>query len=213
MRVTKYEHAALVVEEAGHTLVVDPGSFTRPLGDTAHVDAVVVTHAHPDHWTPVQLAALRAANPDVPIFGPAGVVEALAGENITATTITDGETVEVGAFTLLFAGTTHAVIHASIPVIDNTGVLVNGTLFYPGDAFTVPAFPVAVLAAPVGAPWLKISEAMDYITAVKPGTSFPVHDQTLSAAGFAMHADRLKAATEAVGGTAVVLQPGDSLDA
>jgi L-ascorbate metabolism protein UlaG (beta-lactamase superfamily) len=212
MRVTKFEHAALVVEEAGRSLVVDPGGFTRDLGDTTDVDAIVVTHAHPDHWTPAQLRSLLETNPGATIFGPAGVVAALADESIPATPIADGETVEVGPFTLLFAGTTHAEIHSSIPLIDNTGVLINGSLFYPGDAFTVPSFPVAVLATPVGAPWLKISEAMDYVAAVKPGTTFPVHEATLSAAGFGMHSDRLKAATEGAGGTAVILQPGESLE-
>lgn len=212
MRVTKYEHAALVVEEAGRRIVVDPGGFTRPLGDTTDVDAIVLTHAHPDHWTPAQVTALLTTNPDAVVLGPEGVVKALDAEGIAGRIIADGETVEVGPFTLRFAGTTHAEIHSSIPLIDNTGVLVNGSLFYPGDAFTVPTFPVAVLAAPVGAPWLKIGEAMDYIAAVKPGTTFPVHDQTLSEAGFGMHSDRLRSVTEAIGGTAVVLKPGESLE-
>lgn len=211
MRVTKFEHAALVVDESGRLLVIDPGSFTRPLDDLVGVDAIVVTHEHPDHWTPARLSALLAANPAARVFGPAGVVSALAAEGIPATAVVDGETVEAGRFTLLFAGSRHAVIHPSIPVIDNTGVLVNDSLFYPGDAFTVPAFPVSVLATPVGAPWLKISEVMDYVTAVTPKTTFPVHEQTLSPAGFAMHADRLRTATERIGGMAVVLQPGESL--
>lgn len=212
MRVTKFEHAALVVEEAGRRLVIDPGSFTRPLDDVTDVDAIVVTHEHPDHWTPAQLTGLLNANPDAALFGPSGFVEAAAAQGVTATSVSSGDTVEVGPFTLRFAGTTHAEIHSSIPLIDNTGVLVNDTLFYPGDAFTVPDFPVAVLAAPVGAPWLKIGEAMDYVSAVAPGKSFPVHEQTLSAAGFGMHADRLKVATEGAGGEALVLQPGDSAD-
>jgi len=212
MRVTKFEHAALVVEEDGSALVIDPGSFTRSLGDTPHVVAIVVTHAHADHWTPDQLLALRQTNPGAQIFGPAGVTAALAEAGIEATMVADGERITVGPFALAFAGTTHAQIHSSIPLIDNTGVLVNETLFYPGDALTVPSFPVAVLATPVGAPWLKIGEAMDYVEAVRPGTTFPVHEQTLSSAGFGMHADRLKAATEAAGGRAVTLQPGESLE-
>lgn len=212
MRVTKYEHAALVVDEAGRRLIIDPGSFTRSLADTTDVDAVVVTHAHADHWTPEQLKGILQTNPDAVVLGPSGVVAALSEESIEATTVADGDTVEVGPFTLHFAGTTHAVIHSTIPVIDNTGVLVNGSLFYPGDAFTVPTFPVEVLAAPVGAPWLKIGEAIDYVAEVKPARSFPVHEKTLSEPGFAMHADRIKAATESVSGTSVVLQPGESLD-
>ncbi|GAA4664889.1 MBL fold metallo-hydrolase [Frondihabitans cladoniiphilus] len=210
MKVTKYEHAALVVEESGRRLVVDPGSFTRSLGDIADVDAIVVTHEHADHWTPEQLSALLATNPGAKVFGNAGIAAALEG--FAVETVADGQTVEVGPFTLTFAGTTHATIHSTVTVPANTGVLVNAKLFYPGDAFFVPPFPVEVLAAPVGAPWLKIGDAMDYVLAVKAARSFPVHEQTLSEAGFAMHSSRLAAMAESFGGSGVVLQAGESLE-
>lgn len=212
MRVTKYEHAALVIDEGGRRLVIDPGGFTRPLGDLTDVDAIVVTHEHPDHWTASQLTALRDANPGVSVLGPSGFAAAAESAGVEVDTIADGDTVEVGPFTLRFAGTTHAVIHESIPLIDNTGVLVNGTLFHPGDSYTVPPFPVDVLAAPLGAPWLKIGEAMDYVAAVKPAKLFPIHEWTLSETGFGMHLDRLRAVVEASGGEAVALSPGDSLE-
>jgi probable F420-dependent oxidoreductase len=76
--------------------------------------------------------------------------------------------VTVGDFTLRFFGGTHAVIHSSIPTIENVGVLVNEELYYPGDSYAVPeGIEVDTLAAPLGAPWLKIGEAMDYVLAVK----------------------------------------------
>jgi L-ascorbate metabolism protein UlaG (beta-lactamase superfamily) len=212
MRVTKYEHAAQVVEESGRKLIIDPGGFTRLLADIAEVEAVVVTHEHPDHWTTEQLTALLATNHGIPIFAPTGAATAISAAGFSVKTIADGDTVEVGPFTLTFAGTTHATIHSSIPVIDNTGVLVNGSLFYPGDAFFVPDFPVDVLALPIGAPWLKISEAMDYVTAVKPARAYPVHERTISEIGFGMHTDRVSAMTAAIGARLIVLQPGESLD-
>ena len=104
------------------------------------VDAVVVTHEHADHWTPDQLAHLRETNPDAVLYGPQGVADAADGFEVHV--VTDGDTVEAGPFTLSFHGTRHAVIHESIPVIDNVGVLVDGSLFYPGDQFTVPDVPV-----------------------------------------------------------------------
>jgi hypothetical protein len=42
----------------------------------------------------------------------------------------------------------------------------------------------------VGAPWLKIGEAMDYMSAVKPRFAFPTHDAVLSDTG-KKFADRL----------------------
>lgn len=210
MRLTKLEHACLILEKNGRKLVVDPGSFTAPLIDLHDVDAVVVTHEHADHWTPDQLTHLLATNPDVTVYGPAGV--ATAAEGFDVHVVADGDTVEVGPFTLAFHGSRHAVIHESIPVIDNVGVLVDGSLFYPGDQFTVPPVPVDVLATPVGAPWLKVAEVIDYVAAVKPRLAFPTHEQTLSAPGLAMHFDRMKASAQSVGGDAVKLEAHESLD-
>ena len=51
------------------------------------------------------------------------------------------------------------------------------TLYYPGDSYAVPTGrAVPLLAAPVGAPWLKIGEAMDFVLAVRPARAFGTHD-------------------------------------
>lgn len=57
MRLTKLEHAAVLIEEDGARLVIDPGSFTRPVEGTADTVAVVLTHEHADHWTPGSCSA------------------------------------------------------------------------------------------------------------------------------------------------------------
>ena len=210
MRVTKLEHATLKIEHSGSVLVIDPGVFTTPLSDQGDVVAVVITHEHPDHWTPDQLTRLSTRNPEAVFFGPQGFADAAAEFPIQV--VAAGDTRQVGPFTLEFFGEKHAVIHESLPVPDNVGVLVNGTLFYPGDAFTLPGVEVDTLAVPAGAPWLKVGEAMDYVIAVAPKRAFPTHDMTLSVAGRGMHSDRLKASVESVDGEWFALDPGGTLD-
>lgn len=211
MRLTKYEHAGLLLEQDGQKLYVDPGSFTSPLTDTANAVAVVITHEHPDHWTPEQLNRVLELSPDAKIFGPEGVAAAAADFDITV--VHPGDTVEAGPFALRFFGGRHAVIHESIPVVDNVGVLINDTLYYAGDSFSVPeGVEVDVLAAPAGAPWMKIAETMDYVLAVKPKRAFPIHEMVLSRAGKDMANGRLAWATEQNGGAFSALEPGDSLD-
>ncbi|WP_144765589.1 MBL fold metallo-hydrolase [Curtobacterium sp. 9128] len=207
MQVTKLEHACQVVEVDGARLVIDPGGFTRDL-DLTSVVAVVATHEHPDHVTAEQLSRLLAANPEAVVFGPAGVGAALEGSAVDV--VTAGDVRTVGPFDLRFHGTRHNVIHATVPVVDNTGVLVNGRLFHPGDAYTDPDVPVDVLAVPIGAPWLKVAEMMDWVAAVAPARAYPVHEATLSDIGFDMHVGRLREAL-APTGELVVLQPGESL--
>ncbi|MBF4633434.1 MBL fold metallo-hydrolase [Agreia pratensis] len=211
MRLTKLEHAALIIEQSGKKLFVDPGSFTTAITEAAGAVAVVITHEHADHWTPEQLTRLIDRAPDIQIFGPQGVADAAGGFPVTV--VKAGDEIAVAPFTLRFFGEKHAVIHESIPVIDNLGVLINGSVYYGGDSYTVPeGVEVDVLAAPIGAPWLKISEAMDYVLAIKPKRSFPTHEMTLSKAGKAMTGDRIKWATEQNGGEYFALEPGDSLD-
>lgn len=211
MRLTKHEHAALVLVESGHTLVVDPGSFTSPLEDLVGLVGVVITHEHADHWTADHLTRLQKAHPGVPIYGPEGVVHAAAGFDVIA--VSPGDRLDVGPFHLEFFGGTHAVIHESIPNVDNVGVLVNDALYYPGDSYAVPKrSKVQLLAAPVGAPWLKIGDAIDFVLDVKPDRVFATHDMTLSTAGKQMGAARLTWAAEQNGGSFVDLQPGNTLD-
>lgn len=210
MRITKYEHATLLVTVGDESLVIDPGVFLTP-PDFTGVVGIVITHEHGDHWTADQLRRILEKNPDARIVGPQGVADA-AAEDFAVEVVAAGDAIEVGGFDLRFFGGEHAIIHESIPGIDNVGVLVNRELYYAGDSYTVPDVEVGTLAAPIGAPWLKIGDAMDYVLAAKPKRSFYVHDMTLSVAGKQMGAARLKWATEQNGGTFTELQPGETLD-
>lgn len=210
MKITKHEHSCQVVETGGAALVIDPGAHTLPIGDVTDVVAIVITHEHADHWTPEQLTDILEMNPDARILGPAGV--AAAARDFTVEVVAPGDTVEIEPFTLSFYGGKHAVIHESIPVIDNVGVLVNGALYYGGDSYAVPDVPVDILAAPIGAPWLKIGEAMDYVAAIKPRRAYPVHEATLSVIGKGLANARIESVVALGGGEYTVLGAGDSLD-
>lgn len=211
MRVTKHEHATLRIQDGDDALIIDPGSFTTPLADLHGLVAVVLTHEHADHWSPAQLDHLADVAPRVPIFGPEGVAKAAADWPITV--VHPGDEVTAGRFTLRFFGGRHEPIHSSIPDIDNVGVLVSDRLYYPGDSYAVPeGVAVDTLAAPVGAPWLRLSDAVDFVLAVKPRRAFGTHDMTLSVAGRQMPRRLLRWATEQHGGVFHDLEPGDTLD-
>lgn len=212
MRITKLEHSTLVIEQSGHSLVLDPGSFTTPVTDAGDTVAIVITHEHPDHWTPEQLRRIRSKSPDAVVYGPAGVAAA-AGDEFDIIVVAPGDTIEIEPFSLRFFGGEHAVIHSSIPVIDNVGVLINETLYYPGDSLFIPEdVEVDTLATPAGAPWVKIGEIMDFVLAVAPKRSFPMHDMTLSQAGKNMHFARIEETTTAGGGEFFGLMPGEVLN-
>lgn len=189
MKLTKYQHACFVIEKDDATLVVDPGNFSHDFIIPSHVDAIVITHEHPDHLDEGRVQAILQANPKATVIAH----ESIAGRytNYSAIGAKLGEPYTIGEFTLRFFGGTHASIAESIPVPPNLGVLIEDRLYYPGDSFVVPEnVPIKELALPASAPWLKISEAMDFLARVKPAFAFPTHDAILSTEGKQL-ADRL----------------------
>ncbi|MDB5167103.1 MAG: hypothetical protein JWN26_248 [Candidatus Saccharibacteria bacterium] len=188
MKITKYEHACFTVEEDGQILVVDPGNFTTDFQVTNNIVAIVITHEHADHFDSDLLASIYDKNPDSVLISLKSVTQEMPDHKSQA--VTAGDVVTVGPFDLEFFGGTHAEIHPDIPLIDNLGVLINQKLYYPGDSFALPNKPIDVLALPVSAPWLKISETIEFLIAVKPRLVFPTHDAILSPSGKGI-ADRL----------------------
>lgn len=191
MILSKYQHACFTVEDDEQLLVVDPGGFSTDFIAPEHVVAVVVTHEHGDHYDHVQLEAIIDKNPDAVIIGPESIISQI--EVFSTKVAHSGDRIVIGPFALEFFGGEHATIHPSIPVISNVGVLINDLIFYPGDAFTVPGQPIDTLALPVAAPWLKISEVMDYLVEVGPRLAFPTHDAILSQNGIEITDGRLVA--------------------
>ncbi len=188
MKITKYEHACFTVEKDGQILVVDPGEFSTDFIAPENVVAVVVTHEHADHLDHERLAEIIDKNPEAVIFGAESVTSKL--ESLPYNTVSVGEIITIGPFALEFHGGRHATIHENIPTIPNLGVLINDLIYYPGDSFTLTHKPIDTLALPVAAPWMKISEAMDFLTLIKPRLAFPTHDKILSLEGKEI-ADRL----------------------
>lgn len=189
MKLTKYEHACFTVEKDGQLLIVDPGNYSSDFLAPEHVAAVVITHEHADHFDHDQLAAIIDKNPDAVIVAHPSVTHQVAVFQTKA--VFPGDQVTVGPFELAFYGGDHAVIHADMPGLPNLGVMINNLLYYPGDSFALPGDQVVdTLALPAAAPWMKLSEAMDYLVAVRPRLAFPTHDAVLSPAGQDI-ADRL----------------------
>ena len=184
MRLSHFGHSCVLVEISGTRLLFDPGTFSTGFEDVRELDAILITHQHPDHIDTAKLPSLVAANPGARLVvdpGTAPTVAELGCDHLVASA---GEVVSVGTgegVRLDVIGGEHATIHPDIPIVDNIGYLVaDGAFYHPGDAFAVPASGVDVLGLPTAAPWLKVSEAVDFLRAVAPRVAVPIHEAVLA---------------------------------
>lgn len=169
-----------------------------------NVVGIIVTHEHGDHFDLARLREIVDKNQNTYIYAHVDIIAQLQG--LPGKSVASGDMIEVGAFKVRFTGDKHAVIHPDFPVVANLGVLVdNGVFYYPGDSFTLPGTEVETLALPAAAPWLKISEAMDFVTAVKPRKCFPTHNAVLSPEGHQVFNAWLQKACDSIGTELMVL--------
>ena len=186
MRVTKYTHSCLRIDDGAAVLVVDPGTFSERDALTG-ADAVLITHEHFDHLDVDALAAAVARKPDMRVFAHADVLPKLAAFAEVVTAVAPGQEFSAAGFTVTAYGGQHAVIHPDIPRIANLAYLIadaQDSVFHPGDSFTVPeGVVVDTLFVPLNAPWMKLAESIDFVRAVKPRRAYALHDYLLTETG------------------------------
>lgn len=212
MLVTKFGHACVRVEKDGARLVLDPGGLTDP-GALDGADAVLVTHEHFDHFSEANLRRAAEENPGLRIWTNASVAARLDGLGGRVTAVGEGDAFDAAGFGVAVLGAWHEVIHPDIPRVANVGFLLDGVLFHPGDALTVPGSEVAVgtLLLPVHGPWSTTGRLIDYVREVAPDQVCGIHDGALNDVGASMLAGLLGEQGPGTGSRYRRLGTGDTL--
>jgi len=198
MQLTHFGHSCLLAEFDDTRLLFDPGTFAHGFEGITGLSAILLTHQHPDHVDTTRLPSLLEGNPDAALYADPQTT-ALLGAPCRAVHV--GDELRIGGLTVRAVGGRHAVIHPEIPVIENISYLVDdgdqrGRLMHPGDALFVPDEPVDVLAVPAAAPWMRISEAVDYLRAVAPAHAVPIHQGIITPDGRGIYYGRLTEMTD-----------------
>jgi L-ascorbate metabolism protein UlaG (beta-lactamase superfamily) len=186
LQLTWAGHSAIRIEREGFVLVIDPGVLSAP--DAAvGASGLLISHQHLDHYDVSKIAAAVAARPGLPIWTNTSVAALLeqsgAGTGANVHVIGDGDAFEAGGIPVRAYGEWHAPIYPDVPRVRNTGFLIDGRLFHPGDALTDPGVQIELLLIQLHGFYTKTSISVDYIRQLQPSRVSPIHDATLTTLG------------------------------
>jgi len=211
-RLTKLGHSCIRLEKDGAVLVIDPGTFSDAAAALDGATAVLVTHEHPDHLDEDAIRAALSRDPGLTLWANQSICAQAAEFGDQVHEVKHGDALEVAGFDVHVYGVDHALIHPDIPLVVNTGFLVDADLFHPGDSFTIPEDPVNTLLVPISAPWLKSGDMIDWFRAVAPARGYAIHDAILNDAGQALFTRMLSVAAAPSQAPVTRLDPGTTLD-
>lgn len=172
MKITRYVHSCLLIEDAGLQILVDPGVYSwesgllQP-GALPKVAEVVITHEHPDHCHIPFIEALQSANPELVCRTNAEVAKGLHQAGLGGISTDNSQHVQ-------FFDAPHESMPMGQPPL-NRGVHVLGRLTHPGDSFRFEATK-DILALPITAPWGSMAQAVELALVLQPKHIIPVHD-------------------------------------
>nr|WP_042183688.1 MBL fold metallo-hydrolase [Kibdelosporangium sp. MJ126-NF4]CEL15742.1 FIG00820473: hypothetical protein [Kibdelosporangium sp. MJ126-NF4]CTQ93668.1 FIG00820473: hypothetical protein [Kibdelosporangium sp. MJ126-NF4] len=181
MQFVHFGHSCVLAESGSERLLFDPGVFSKGFEEVRHLDAVLITHQHPDHLDVPRLVELMKANPKAQLIVDPASARDVVDAGLAARTVKPGERFKIGRTQVHAVGGNHAIIHPEVPVPPNVGyVLDDGAFYHPGDSFYRPEQTIDVLGVPTAAPWQKLSEAVDFLRVVRARVAIPIHEAVAS---------------------------------
>lgn len=171
MKITKYLHSCLLVEEQDKIILLDPGKYTFdanvfPLDQLTKLDYLLITHEHADHFYLPFVRKILEKFSDCEIISTDSIVKQLETEQITATSEGD-EFIQMSLVP-------HEDVVVAVPP-ENFMFTINGKLSHPGDShhFSTNA---PILALPIQAPWGSFTDALKLAESISPKYVLPIHD-------------------------------------
>jgi L-ascorbate metabolism protein UlaG (beta-lactamase superfamily) len=174
MKITKYIHSCLLLENDGEKILFDPGKFSfvedkvRP-EQFLDLHAIVLTHYHPDHVDEESLETIIRNNPGVEVLVNSEI-HAKLGEKEIDTRVFETGTISFSGFTIEALNAPHEKLLAdSIP--QNIAYVVNDIFIHPGDSLSENLYSrsgIKMLALPLMAPWATELQIFDFAVKMTP---------------------------------------------
>lgn len=182
MKITKYIHSCLLLENDTDKILFDPGKFSFIEGlvqpkQFSGLTSIILTHYHPDHTDEDALEDIIDRNPDVEVLSNSEIHKKLVDEDIASRVFESGN-ISFGGFKLEALDAPHEKLLAdSVP--QNVAYLVNDIFLHPGDSLSENLYAkkgVKVLGLPLMAPWATELQIFEFAVNMQPEIVIPIHD-------------------------------------
>src|SRR4030066_1892683 len=125
MKITKFGHCCLLIEEKGLRILTDPGNYSTTQNEIKGVNIVLITHhEHKDHLHMESLKAVLKNNPSAKVMTNSSVGRVLEKEAIPFVMVEDGQCTVENDVSIEAFGKKNAVIYPTLPEIHNTGYFI-----------------------------------------------------------------------------------------
>lgn len=210
MKLTKYEHACIFLDNGQSRLVIDPGCFTTLPHELSGIDVLIITEEHADHFYVENVNKIVCANPNVKIFSTGAVAAELPSDIADVVAVQGEQSTSHAGYELKFYETPHAPIYRKSPC-QSIAVKVDNYLYYPSDSYQTIGDTVEVLALPTSGPWLKVSETIDFANYVNSNKIIATHDGLYNSNGHAVIGRNIKTNISNIQREYIYLKPGETL--
>ena len=171
MKITKLGHSCVLVETPDRVALFDAGLWAeRSLIDAVeHVDRIIYTHEHPDHFDTDILRSLVQRFPDAHVICNQSIADLIAAVDIKVMVR------ESSQCTRKFEAP-----HEQLPIPGAQAPTQNGYHFqdlftHPGDSQSF-SETKQILAMPFIGPWGKTEDSIKKVLELKPAYVLPIHD-------------------------------------
>ena len=174
MKVTRYPQSCLLLEQNGHKIVIDPGIHflkSHAVDELRGVEAALYTHQHSDHYD--EEIANVLIEQGTRVFANKSTAALIGVERVTV--VNDGDIFTVGGFEVVAHELPHCLLVDDTPGPQNTGYLVNGAFFHPGDGKELEGLTVDNLAVPIAGPDISLRDAYAFAKQVSAKVVIPIH--------------------------------------
>lgn len=176
MKITKYPQSNFLIEENGKKILIDPGNFTfekYSVDDFPTLDGVLITHQHPDHLDKKAVKALRGLG--IPVYGNSDVASVLGENSVEMSVVESNKEFQAAGFTIKPLDLPHCKMLDGSPGPPNTGFVINGTFFHPGDGIELARLKVENAAIPIAGPTIDYDRAWKLAKSLQAKRVIPMH--------------------------------------